>query len=54
MRHGWKTRIDERRYFENKRSEREERQQVLALIREKMRHEYETEMARYEKERGVH
>ena len=54
MRHGWKNRIDERQYFEEKKAHREERQQVLALIREKMKYEYETEMARYEKERGIH
>jgi len=33
MRKGWKTRIDERTYFENKRYEREERQQMIALIK---------------------
>ena len=54
MRHGWKIRMDERKYFEAKMLEREERQKLFALIKEKMKHEYETEMARYEKEQGVH
>ena len=54
MRHGWKNRIDERKYFEEKKTHREERQQFLVLIKERMQQEYETEMARYDKEQGVH
>ena len=54
MRHGWKNRIDERRYFENKRQEREERQQVMALIHAKMKQAFEDEMRELEKEQGVH
>ena len=36
MRHGWKIRMDERQYFESKRYEREERQQMMQLIQMKM------------------
>jgi hypothetical protein len=46
MRHGWKTRIDERIYFENKRYEREERQQFLNL----MRMEIESKMSMFSAE----
>jgi hypothetical protein len=54
MRHGWKNRIDERKYFEGKKAEREERQQFLILIKERMKQEYETKVAKYEKEQGLH
>ncbi len=32
MRHGWKTRIEERRYFEEKKQQREERQYLLTKM----------------------
>lgn len=54
MRHGWKTRMDERQYFENKRYEREERQQMMELIRMKMHQDLQLAVAQMEKERGVH
>jgi len=41
MRHGWKTRIDERMYFEQKRFERDERQQVVEFLRSKLKAEIE-------------
>lgn len=41
MRHGWKTRMDERRYFENKKQEREEKQAIMEFMRAKMEHQWE-------------
>jgi hypothetical protein len=41
MRHGWKTRMDERRYFENKKRDREEKQAILEFMREKMEQQWE-------------
>ena len=55
MRHGWKTRIDERKYFENKKAEREEKQEILEFMRKKM--EGQWEMAQKQvllSERDVH
>ena len=55
MRHGWKTRIDERKYFENKKAEREEKQRILEFMREKLEDQWE--MARKQvllSERDVH
>lgn len=55
MRKGWKTRMDERNYFENKRNERNERQHIMALIKMKMDQELALEVAKLEqRERGVH
>ncbi len=39
MRKGWKTRIDERKYFENKKQEREDRAIFIAMMRQKMENE---------------
>lgn len=41
MRHGWKTRMDERRYFENKKQEREEKQAIMEFMRAKMEQQWE-------------
>ena len=41
MRHGWKTRIDERKYFEEKKQIREEKAAILSLMRKKMEYEYQ-------------
>jgi hypothetical protein len=41
MRHGWKTRIEERRYFEEKKEQREERQYLLAKMEEELAIEWE-------------
>lgn len=55
MRHGWKTRMDERQYFENKRYERQERQHIMALIKMKMEQDLAIEVAKLDqKERGIH
>lgn len=55
MRHGWKIRMDERQYFESKRYEREERQQMLQLIKMKMDQDLSIEAAKLaQRERGVH
>lgn len=40
MRHGWKTRIEERRYFEEKKQEREEKQILMTMVRRKMEHDF--------------
>lgn len=39
MRHGWKTRIDERRYFEEKKKEQEELAMMRIFMRQKMEHD---------------
>ena len=54
MRHGWKTRMDERQYFESKRYERQERQHIMQLIKMKMDQDLAIEVAKLEKEKGVH
>jgi hypothetical protein len=41
MRHGWKTRMDERRYFELKKQEREEKQAIMEFMRAKMEQQWE-------------
>lgn len=53
MRHGWKTRIDERQYFENKRYEREERQQIIQLMKMKMEQELAIEIAKMERNHEI-
>lgn len=55
MRKGWKTRMDERNYFENKRYERQERIHIMQLIKMKMDQELAVEVAKLDqKERGIH
>jgi hypothetical protein len=54
MRHGWKTRMDERQYFESKRYEREERQQMMQLIQMKMHQDLSLEMLKMQQEKEVH
>lgn len=49
MRHGWKTRMDERVYFEQKRYEREERQQLINLMRRKVESEIAVEIEKMHK-----
>jgi len=39
MKHGWKTRIDERVYFERKKAEREERAAIMELVKMKFEQE---------------
>lgn len=46
MRKGWKTRMDERQYFENKRYERQERQYMMQLIKMKMDQDLAIEVAK--------
>jgi hypothetical protein len=41
MKKGWKTRIIEREYFENKKNLREEKAAFLALMKQKMEMEYQ-------------
>jgi hypothetical protein len=41
MRHGWKTRMDERRYFELKKQEREEKQAIMEFMKMKMEQQWE-------------
>ncbi len=41
MRHGWKLRIEERKYFENKKKEREENQMILEFMQTKMKAQWE-------------
>jgi hypothetical protein len=41
MKKGWKTRIQEREYFENKKNLREEKAAFLALMKQKMEMEYQ-------------
>lgn len=41
MRHGWKTRIDERKYFESKKQEREEKQAIMEFVKAKMEQQWE-------------
>ena len=50
MRKGWKVRIDEREYFENKRFEREERQAMLQLMKMKMDQDLSLAVARLEQD----
>lgn len=54
MRHGWKTRMDERQYFESKRYEREERQHIMQLLKLKMDQDLALAVAKMEREREVH
>lgn len=54
MRHGWKIRMDERQYFENKRYEREERQQMMQLIKMKIDQDLQLAVARMQQEKEVH
>ena len=54
MRHGWKTRIDERKYFENKRYEREERLHIISLMQRKLDQELAIAVAKLEKDKEIH
>jgi hypothetical protein len=45
MRKGWKTRIDERRYFENKKQERDEKAAFFRMVREQMYQHMQMELA---------
>ena len=54
MRHGWKTRMDERQYFETKRYEREERQQMMQLIKMKMDQDLSLVVAKMQQEKEMH
>lgn len=52
MRHGWKTRIEERRYFEEKKFEREQlammKKIAIAELHEKIREELREAKGSYE------
>jgi len=50
MKHGWKTRIEERIYFERKKIEREERAALMELMRMKLNHEMKMALVGTEKE----
>lgn len=56
MRHGWKTRIDERRYFENKRFEREQKEIFFTMVRERLNAEMQAmnPTFHWQKEKDVH
>ena len=54
MRHGWKTRMDERQYFESKKYEREERQQMMQLIKMKMNQDLQLAVAKMQQEKEMH
>ena len=41
MRHGWKNRIEERKYFEEKKQMREEKVVLLNMVRSKWEMEYQ-------------
>lgn len=45
MRKGWKTRIEERRYFENKKEEREEKAAVRQFVMQRMQADMEQRIA---------
>jgi hypothetical protein len=45
MRKGWKTRIDERRYFENKKDERDQKIQFFRTMRQHMYEQMQMELA---------
>lgn len=45
MRKGWKTRIDERRYFENKKDEREQKAAFFRMMREQLYQQMQMELA---------
>jgi len=42
---GWKTRIDERRYFENKKEERDQKIQFFRVLRQQMYEQMQMELA---------
>jgi hypothetical protein len=54
MTKGWKTRIEERRYFETKRYEREERLQIMSFIRMKMDQDLSLAIAKMQHEKEMH
>lgn len=54
MRHGWKLRIEERKYFENKRYEREERLQIMSLLQRKLDQDLALAVAHLQKEKEIH
>lgn len=54
MRKGWKTRMDERSYFEIKRYEREERLHMLQLIKMKMDQDLSLAVAKMQQEKEMH
>lgn len=45
MRKGWKTRIEERRYFENKKEEREEKAAMRHFVMQRMQADIEQRLA---------
>lgn len=44
MRKGWKTRIEERRYFEEKREEQQELAMLRRFAQQKMEHDIEMQL----------
>ena len=45
MKKGWKTRIEERRYFENKKDEREEKAAMRQFVMQRMQADMEQRIA---------
>lgn len=54
MRKGWKTRIDERRYFENKKEEREEKAAVRQFVMQRMQADLEQRIAEMKENHETH
>lgn len=46
MRKGWKTRFEERKYFEERKEEREQKAAFFHMMREQMRQQWQIEMAK--------
>jgi len=44
MRKGWKTRIEERRYFEEKREEQQELAMLRRFVQQKMEHDIQMQL----------
>jgi hypothetical protein len=45
MRKGWKTRMDERKYFEDKRDERDQKLQFFRMMRQHMYEQMQMDLA---------
>jgi hypothetical protein len=45
MRKGWKTRMDERKYFEDKRDERDQKLQLFRMMRQHMYEQMQMDLA---------
>ena len=54
MRKGWKTRIEERRYFENKKDEREEKAAMRQFVMQRMQAEFQERIAEMKANHETH